>query len=151
MGHITHTCTKQHSPLSVSPSIHHALPSNESSYFTCIVVVGFSANGPTLLVPPLLLSTQTDRLPRSHPLGHWGEPGGPSTSRLEQPHKQERHHTLTQNLKAMGPLTYKVFNLYSFIRRGTLLWIRWKITPITTWCVEQGIIKQPKSKCMEQL
>jgi len=32
-----------------------------------------------------------------------------------------------------------------------LLRIRWKITPITTWCVEQGIIKQPKSKCMEQL
>ena len=30
--------------------------------------------------------------------GAWG----PSTSRLEQPHKQERHHTLTQNLKAMG-------------------------------------------------
>jgi len=27
---------------------------------------------------------------------------GPSTSRLEQPHKQERHHTLTQNLKEMG-------------------------------------------------
>ena len=27
---------------------------------------------------------------------------GPSTLRLEQPHKQERHHTLTQNLKAMG-------------------------------------------------
>jgi len=26
-----------------------------------------------------------------------------------------------------------------------------KITPITTWCVEQGIINQPKSKCMEQL
>jgi len=25
-----------------------------------------------------------------------------------------------------------------------LLWIRWKTTPITTWCVEQGIIKQPK-------
>jgi len=35
-------------------------------------------------------------------LGHWGKPGGPPTSRLEQPHKQERRHTLTQNLKPMG-------------------------------------------------
>jgi len=37
-----------------------------------------------------------------HWLGHWGKPEGPSTSRLEQPHKQERHHTLIQNLKAMS-------------------------------------------------
>jgi len=37
-----------------------------------------------------------------HLLGHWGELGRPFTSRLEQPHKQERHHTLTQNLKAMS-------------------------------------------------
>jgi len=35
-------------------------------------------------------------------VGSMKEFGGPSTSRLEQPHKQERHHTLTQNLKAMG-------------------------------------------------
>jgi len=35
--------------------------------------------------------------------GSLGEaPGGPFTSRLEQPHKQERHHTLTQILKAMS-------------------------------------------------
>jgi len=46
---------------------------------------------------------------------------GPSTSRLEQPHKQERHHTLTQNLKAMGLWVLsliKVFNLYFSIRCG---------------------------------
>ena len=35
-------------------------------------------------------------------LDQWGELGGPSKSRIEQPHKQERHHTRTQNLKAMG-------------------------------------------------
>ncbi|AET00120.1 hypothetical protein MTR_5g088540 [Medicago truncatula] len=31
-------------------------------------------------------------------LDHRRELGGPPTSRLEQPHKQERRHTLTQNL-----------------------------------------------------
>jgi len=36
-----------------------------------------------------------------HIVGSRGEPGGPPTSRPEQPHKQKRHHTLTQNLKAM--------------------------------------------------
>jgi len=46
VGHITHTCT-QHSPSSVSPSIHHAPPSSGSYYY--------------LLVSPLLLSPQTDR------------------------------------------------------------------------------------------
>ena len=37
-------------------------------------------------------------------LGLWGGARGTAThrSRPEQPHKQERHHTLTQNLKAMG-------------------------------------------------
>jgi len=44
---------------------------------------------------------------------------GPLMSRAEQPHKWERHHTLTQNFKAMGPLTYKVFNLHFSIRYGT--------------------------------
>ena len=38
----------------------------------------------------------------NHSVGSLGEPGGPTTSRLEQPHKQERRHTLTQNLKVMG-------------------------------------------------
>jgi len=42
-------------------------------------------------------------------LGHERELGGPSTSRLEQPHKRERRHTLT----------YKVFNLYFSNRCGT--------------------------------
>jgi len=90
----------------------HSYPSSGSSYLLCIAVAGFSANGPTLLVPPLLLSAQTHRLPQSHPssnqaliplLGQWRELWGTSsTSRLEQPHKQERHHTLTQNLKVVG-------------------------------------------------
>jgi len=66
VGHITHTCTQQHSLSSVSPSIHHALLSSGSSYFACIVVAGFSANGPTLLVPLLLLPAQTAKLPLSH-------------------------------------------------------------------------------------
>jgi len=87
------------------------LPLKRKLLLACIVVDGFSANRPTLLVPPLLLSAQTDWLPRSYPLsngapvpllGHEGSSGGPSTSRLEQPHKQERRDTLTQNLKTMS-------------------------------------------------
>jgi len=62
-------------------------------------------------VPPLLLSAQTHWLPRSYPssnrdsdttVGSRGELGGPSTSRLEQSHKNERRHTLTQNLMTIG-------------------------------------------------
>ncbi|AES67213.1 hypothetical protein MTR_2g088110 [Medicago truncatula] len=62
--------------------------------------------------PTLPLKCESiDRRPQSHPssnrgsdttVGSQGELGGPSTSRLEQPYKQERHHTLTQNLKAMS-------------------------------------------------
>jgi len=99
VGHITHICI-QHSPSSVSPSIHrHCL------YRRCC----FLRNGPTASVLPFVKG------------GLWyhcwitGELGGPSISRLEQPHKWERHHTLTQNLKAnefMGPLICKVFNIY---------------------------------------
>jgi len=119
VGHITHTCT-QHSPSSVSPFIQHVLPSNGNSNFACIVVVGFSANGPTRLCRRccfLRKRTATSVVPFVEPgsdttVGSGGEPGGPSTSRLEQPNKRERHRTLTQNLKAMGPLNYKVFNLY---------------------------------------
>ncbi|KEH15609.1 hypothetical protein MTR_0734s0020 [Medicago truncatula] len=44
--HITHTCTQQHSPSSVSPSIHLAPPQAEAL---------------TLHVSPLLVSLQTDR------------------------------------------------------------------------------------------
>ncbi|KEH37390.1 transmembrane protein, putative [Medicago truncatula] len=45
---------------------------------------------------------------------------GSSTSRLEQPHKQERHHTLTQNLKTMGLwvlllITCSTFTLLSVV------------------------------------
>jgi len=83
VGHITHTCT-QHSPSSVSPSIHYAPPQAEALtclyQHACTAVAAFCA---------------TDRLPQSYPLsnrgsdtivGSWEEPGGPSTSRLEQPH-----------------------------------------------------------------
>ena len=110
VGHITHTCTQQHSPSSVSPSIHHAPP--QAKAVTCMYRhCWFLRKRADTLVPPLLLSAQTDRLPRSYPssnrgsdttVGSLGELGGPATSRLEQPHKQERRHTLTQNLKAMG-------------------------------------------------
>jgi len=84
-------------------SIHHALPSRGSS--NLLVSPLLVSPQRTDTVPLLLLSAQTDRLPRSYPSSN-GDltlgPGGPSTSRLEQPHKQERRHTLTQNLKAMG-------------------------------------------------
>jgi len=113
VGHITHTCTQQHSPSSVSPSIHHAPPSSGSSYLLCIVVAGFSANGPTLhclyrrccflrkRVGCLGLTLrQTGALIPL--LGYEGSSGGPTTSRLDQPHKQERRHPLTLNLKGMS-------------------------------------------------
>ena len=108
VGHITHTCT-QHSPSSVSPSIHHAPPFKGKLLLACIVVADFSA---------------TDRLPRSYPssnrsydtiVGSWGEPGGQSTSRLEQPHKWERHHTLTQNLKVMSLWVFLLIMCSTFI------------------------------------
>jgi hypothetical protein len=99
VGHITHTCTQQHSPSSVSPSIHHARVSSfmhKEPLAACTVVAAFCATtgclGCTLCRTGALIPL----------LGHWGSSGGPSTSRLGQPHKQERHHTLTQNLKVMG-------------------------------------------------
>jgi len=49
----------------------------------------------------------------------WEETGGPPTFRPEQSYKWERRHTLTQDLKAMGPLTYKVFDLHFSIRCET--------------------------------
>ena len=63
--HITHTCT-QHSPSSVSPSIHHAPPQAEAltclyrrCWFlrngpTCTAVAAFCANGPTASVVPFV-------------------------------------------------------------------------------------------------
>ncbi|RHN58637.1 hypothetical protein MtrunA17_Chr4g0004501 [Medicago truncatula] len=90
VGHITHTCTQQHSASSVSPSLY------REPLVVCTVVAAFCA---------------TDQRPRSYrssnrgsdtTVGSLGELRRPSTSRLEQPHKQERHHTLTQNLKAVG-------------------------------------------------
>jgi len=80
-------------------------PFKQKLLLACIVVVGFFANGPTLLVPSL--PAQTDWLPRSYPSSNRGsntivgsleELGGMSTPRLEQSYKRERHHTLAQNL-----------------------------------------------------
>jgi len=49
-------------------SIYPACSPFKRKLFTCLYrCCGFSANGPTLLVPSLLLSAQTDRLPRSYP------------------------------------------------------------------------------------
>jgi len=103
--------------------------------------VHIEARTTTLLVPPLLLSTQRDRLPRSHPssnraliplLGQLGELGGLSTSRLEQPHLQERHHTLTQNLKAIG-----LWALL-FIRCSTFILLS-DVGHITHTCTQQQV------------
>ncbi|AES82579.1 hypothetical protein MtrunA17_Chr7g0273561 [Medicago truncatula] len=58
-----HTLTQN---LKASTSFSSCSPFKRKLLLACIVVAGFSANGPTLLAPPLLLSTQTDRLPRSH-------------------------------------------------------------------------------------
>jgi len=57
-----------------------------------------SSGSSYLLVSPLLVSNEA-LIPL---LSHWGKPGGLSTSRLEQPYKKERCHTLTKNLKAMS-------------------------------------------------
>jgi len=88
-------------------------PFKRKLLLVCIVVAGFSANGPILLVPPLLLSTQTDRLPWSNRaliplLGSPGSPGSGNGPNV-QDHKRLEHHTLTQNLKAMGSLSYISF------------------------------------------
>jgi hypothetical protein len=105
---ITHTCT-QHFPSSVSSSIHHA-PFKGKLLLACIALVSPLLVSPqrTDTVLSLLVSPQrTGCLGRTlygtgtliPLLGHWGELGGPPTSRLEQPHKRERRHTLTQNHK----------------------------------------------------
>ena len=62
---LAYTCTQQHSPSSVSPSIHHALPSSGSSYLLVLSLLVSPQRADT--VPPLLLSKQTDQLPGSHP------------------------------------------------------------------------------------
>jgi len=104
VGHITHTCT-QHSLSSVSPSIQHAPPSRA---LACIAVVGFSANEPTLLVPPLLLSGQTNQLLRSYPssngalialLGHWGARGTVHIEARTTTLAKETSHSLPKTLR----------------------------------------------------
>ncbi|KEH23708.1 transmembrane protein, putative [Medicago truncatula] len=100
VGHITHTC-KPTLPLKRESITLTCSPRAEAFYFVCIAVAACTV---------VAAFYATDRRPRSHPssnrgsdttVGSRGERGGPSTSRLEQPHKQKRHHTLTQNLKAM--------------------------------------------------
>jgi len=106
--HITHTCTQQHSPSSVIPSLYRAPPRAEAFY---LLVLPLLHKEPLAACTVVVASCAADRRPRSHPssnrgsdttVGSLGELEGPSTSRLEQPHKQERHHTLTQNLKTMS-------------------------------------------------
>jgi len=63
-------------------------------------------------------------------VGSLGKPGEPSTSRREQPHKQERHHTLTQNLKAMGLWVLLLIRCSTF----TLLT---DVRHITHTCIQQ--------------
>jgi len=55
-----------------------------------------SPNGPAASVVPFVEPGSDTTV------GSWGELGGASTSRLEQPHKQERRHALTQNFNAIG-------------------------------------------------
>jgi len=64
VGHITHLYTTT-LPLKCEFINSSYSPFKGSSYLLCIVVAGFSANGPTLLVPPLWLFVQTGWLPRS--------------------------------------------------------------------------------------
>jgi len=68
VGRITHTCTQQHFPSSVSPSIHHATPQVEAFY---LFVSSLLNKSHLLLVPSLLLSA-THRRPRSHPSSNRG-------------------------------------------------------------------------------
>ena len=109
MGHITHTCT-QHSRS--SPSIHRTPPSSGSSYLLLSSLMlslqqtdtrslylrcWFLRNGPAASVVPFVERGSDTTV------GSRGEPEGPPTSKVEQPHKLERVcHTLTQNLKAMS-------------------------------------------------
>jgi len=117
VGHITHTCTQQHSHSSVSPSIQHAIPSSGNSYFACIVV---ATQGATWCLYRCCCFLRNYLAASVVP---FVEPGlwchcwvirgarWQSTSRLEQPHKQDRRHTLTQNLRQLETLTLPVSSL----------------------------------------
>jgi len=108
VGHITHTYTQQHSPSSVSPSILHA-PLKLKLLLACIVVTGFSAtdrhciaiaafcaNGSAASVVPFIEGGSDTTV------GSWEKIWGATHIEARQLHKQERRHTLTQNLKAMS-------------------------------------------------
>jgi len=121
VGHITHTCRQQHPPSSVSPSIHHAPLQAEA--LTCLYRrCWFLRNRPTLYRRCCFLRKRTSCLGRTlcrtglwyHCLVTEGEPGGPTTTWLEQPHKQERRHTLNQNLKAMGLWVFLLIRCSTF-------------------------------------
>jgi len=69
VGHITHTCT-QHSPSSVSPSIHHAPPSSGSYYYLLVSSLLLSSQmnrhkEPLVVCTTVAAFCTTDRLPRS--------------------------------------------------------------------------------------
>jgi len=72
------------------------LVSPQTDRHVCTVVAAFCANG---LAASVVLFVEPGIWYHC-----WVTEGarGSSTSRLEQPHKQERHHTLIQNLKGMG-------------------------------------------------
>jgi len=72
-------------------------PFKRNSYLLlCTTIAAFCANGPAASVVPFVERGSDTTV------GSLGGAWGTSTSRLEQPHKQERRHTLTQNLKALG-------------------------------------------------
>jgi len=110
VGHITHTCTQQSHPQVWVHQFIMLTPQAELFHPHTLILV-------LLLSPPTtepaawtpLVRRTFDTRSRSNPssnhgsdttVGSRGEPGGPPTSR--QPYKWERHHTLTQNLKAMS-------------------------------------------------
>ncbi|RHN52334.1 hypothetical protein MtrunA17_Chr6g0479381 [Medicago truncatula] len=83
------------------------------------------------------------RLPRSHPssnrgsntsVGSLGKLGGLFTLRLEQSHKQERHHTLTQNLKAVGLWVLLLITCSTFTILSDVGHITHTCKPTVIWC-----------------
>jgi len=92
----------------VSSSLFIVPPQSGSFLLVCIAVAAQEPLAACTVVAP---SCATDRRPRLHPSSNRGSDttvrilrGARGTIHIEArtPHKQERHHTLTQNLKAMG-------------------------------------------------
>lgn len=79
---------------------------------SCTAVATIYTNGPVVSVVPFV-KRDSDTI-----VGSLEEFGGSATSRLEQPYKRERHHTITQNLKVVGLriillIWYSIFTLLS--------------------------------------